>query len=107
MDYFISDLSFGLIDIFLRGTVEPLVNWSVDVDLHYFQTMEDHVDASDTTGAPGTSTAIGQEVDITIKRPIQQGLGFQSGISAFFASDEWIYDADPAVWIYLMLTASF
>jgi hypothetical protein len=100
--------NLGLMDIVLRGTVEPLENWSVDIDLHHFQSMEDHVDASDTT-APfaDMSTAIGQEVDITIKRPIQEGLGFQSGLSAFFASDEWLYDVDPALWIYLMLTANF
>jgi len=107
MDFFVSDVSAGLMDIILRATAEPVEEWSVDVDLHYFQTMEDHVDASDTSATPGTSKAVGPEIDITIRRPIQENLGFQSGISAFFASDEWMYDVDPAVWIYLMLTAGF
>lgn len=106
MDYFVPDNSYGLIDIILRGTVEPLVQWTVDIDLHHFQTMEDHLDASDTLGIQ-TSTAVGQEIDITIKHPVQDGLGFQSGISAFFVSDEWLYDADPGLWIYFMLTADF
>jgi len=99
--------NFGLMDLVLRGTAEPVEEWSVDVDLHYFQTMQDHMDASDTSATPGTSKAVGPEVDITIRHQIQENLGFQSGISAFFASDEWMYDVDPAVWIYLMLTAGF
>lgn len=107
MDFFVPDFSLGLMDIILRGTVEPVEKWTVDIDLHHFQSMEDHVDASDTTPPFDMSTAIGQELDITIKRPIQENLGFQSGISAFFASDEWINNADPAVWIYLMFTADF
>jgi len=107
MDFFVADVSAGLMDIILRATAEPVEEWSVDVDLHYFQTMQDHVDASDTSATPGTSKAVGPEIDITIRRPIQKSLGFQSGISAFFASDEWMYDVDPAVWIYLMLTADF
>jgi hypothetical protein len=68
--------------------------------------MEDHTDASDTSGA-SMSKAIGQEVDITFKRAIQEGLEFQGGISTFFASDEWRYDTDPAFWFYFMLTAGF
>jgi hypothetical protein len=114
MDFFVGtniptgSENLGLMDLVLRGTVEPFENWDVDIDLHHFQSMEDHVDASDTT-APfdDMSTAIGQEVDITIKRQIQDGLGFQGGLSAFFASDEWLYDVDPATWIYIMLTAKF
>lgn len=107
MDYFIANRTDGLMDIILRGTIEPDEKWSIDIDIHHFQTMEDHVDASDTSATPGMSKAIGQEIDITFKRPIQEGLGFQGGVSAFFASDEWIYEADPSFWIYLMLTAGF
>jgi len=69
--------------------------------------MEDHVDAADTSATPGMSKAIGQEIDITFKRKIQESLGFQGGVSVFLASDDWIDDADPALWIYLMLTAGF
>ncbi|UCE66814.1 MAG: alginate export family protein [Candidatus Zixiibacteriota bacterium] len=107
MDYFIADRTDGLMDLILRGTIKPFAKGSIDIDIHHFQTMEDHIDASDTTIPPGTSKAIGQELDITFTRPIQEGLGFQGGVSAFFASDEWIYDVDPAFWIYLMLTAGF
>lgn len=106
MDYFISDVDFGLMDIILHGTIVPFEDWDVDIDFHHFQTMEDHDDASDTLGIQ-TSKDVGQEIDITIKRQINESLGFQSGLSAFFASDEWLYDVDSATWIYIMLTAKF
>ncbi|UCC79658.1 MAG: alginate export family protein, partial [Candidatus Zixiibacteriota bacterium] len=113
MDYFIgSDIppglgNLGLMDIFLRGSLVAGDMGTIDIDIHHFRTMEDHIDASDTTATPGNSKALGQEIDVTYKSSIQEGLGFQGGISAFFASDEWRYNVDPSFWIYFMLTAGF
>lgn len=94
----------GLMDIILRGEVSPREKCTILIDLHFFRTMQDHADASDATSE---SKAVGQEIDITFKRKIADGIGCQSGLSVFLASDEFIFEADNAYWAYLMLTASF
>lgn len=102
MDFFLGTSTQGLMDLILRAAVKPRPHCQISVDIHHFQTMEDHL-----TPDGDFSKAIGQEIDITFKRKLQKGLAFQGGISTFITSDDWIADADKAYWFYAMITAGF
>lgn len=103
MDFFLATPAEGLMDlILLRAAVKPRPHCQISVDIHHFRTMEDHL-----TPDGDSSKAIGQEIDITFKHKLQEGLAFQGGISTFIASDDWIADADKAYWFYAMITAGF
>ncbi|MEE9554897.1 MAG: alginate export family protein [candidate division Zixibacteria bacterium] len=102
MDYFVGTSQRGLMDIIFRGTFKPRKKCTMQIDIHHFQTIQDYVNAD------GDDTkAIGQEIDITHKYKWEKGLGIQSGLSIFMASDDWFPDADNAYWIYTMITAGF
>lgn len=102
MDYFVGTSQLGLMDLILRGTFNPREKCTMQIDIHYFQTMQDYVNAD------GNDTkAIGQEIDITHKYKWENGLGIQNGLSIFMASDDWLADVDNAYWFYTMMTADF
>jgi len=102
MDQFLGTSSQGLMDVILRGSLKPSPKSAILIDIHHFQTMKDY-----QTSSGGKSKAIGQEIDITGKYSWQKGLGLQGGASVFIASDDWRADADPALWLYAMITAGF
>lgn len=102
MDYFVGSMAEGLLDIIFRASLKPGENFSLKIDLHHFQTMEDY-----PIGGGNESKQLGQEIDVTGKTSISKNLTFQTGISMFFASDDWRPDSDPSTWIYLMLNAGF
>ncbi|MCP4633222.1 MAG: alginate export family protein [candidate division Zixibacteria bacterium] len=102
MDYFLGTTHLGLNDIVLRGVFNPTGSLDIYVDAHHFIFMKDYTNAS------GNKTkAIGTEIDITGKLPVQKGLALQGGASAFLPSDDYIQDGDTAFWFYAMLTAYF
>jgi len=102
MDQFLGTSTQGLMDIILRGTLKPSPKSTVLIDIHHFQTMQDYQIAGG-----GTSKAIGQEIDITGKYGLHKGLDLQGGASVFITSEDWHADADPALWLYAMITAGF
>lgn len=102
LDYFLAPTQAGLSDIIVRGSIKPTPASFLKVDVHFFQAMED------LTNTLGKSyRKLGQEIDITGKLTWEKGLTFQGGASAFFASENWRPDADPAVWVYVMITSAF
>jgi len=100
MDQFIGTTTPGLMDIIFRGKIKANDKFALLIDLHHFQTMKDY------TGSNGDDTKnIGQEIDLTGKLPLVEGLSMQGGASVFFASSDYIYEADPGLWFYAMITA--
>jgi len=103
MDYFIGSPPEGLMDLVGRFKFNPAPDWTAAVDAHLFRTMEEHIVPG--TSGEETSNAIGQEIDVTVKRAIYSGLAAQLGASMFFPSDDWYPDGSTATWFYFMLTA--
>jgi len=101
MDLFTSTTIAGLMDGFIRFAIDPIKNFTAAVDVHHFQNLEKY-----TTPDGGTSTALGQEVDITLRLRYRPGLDLRAGGSTFFASKDWRPDSDPAFWLYGMITAN-
>jgi hypothetical protein len=108
MDLFVSTPEQGLMDIFLRTSIQPHAKIGLALDFHHFKTMEDYTFLYYVNGATYTdeSTALGQEFDFTAKAKVYDGLMLQAGASLFFPSDDWKGDdADMGAWFYTMLTA--
>ena len=71
------------------------------MDLHIFQTAQD--------GSLSTQS-LGNEFDVTLSRPISQGLSLGAGYAYFQAKDgmeELGRLEEDAQWFYLMLDAAF
>ncbi|MBU1936182.1 alginate export family protein [bacterium] len=100
MDIFKSTTILGLMDGFARFAFNPVTDLTTALDFHHFQNLEEY-----TAADGGTSTALGQEVDLTVKLNYRKGLGIRAGSSIFFASKDWKPDSDPAIWFYGMITA--
>jgi len=104
MDYFVGSNSEGLIDLMLRGKIDPAPKWTLKGDLHYFKTAEDYRDFTNTP-----TSDVGVEVDLTLSTTSVQGVKLQGGISGFFPSESYagFTDPDPGFWGYTMITANF
>jgi hypothetical protein len=102
MDYFVGTQTHGLMDIILRGALKPNDDFTIRIDLHHFQAIQDYptIDGDE-------SKKIGQEIDITGIAPINKNLSFHAGLSLFFASEDWRPDSNTGTWIYAMLNAGF
>ncbi len=105
MDYFITSGAAGLVDIILRGQVDPLRGWTLKGDLHFFTTAADYVSPID--GA--TTKDVGVEFDLSVSTTRVAGVLLQVGISVFAPSEDFagFADPDPGVWTYSMATANF
>ena len=104
MDYFIVTPYEGLMDLVGRFKFNPANDITLALDLHLFRTMEEYTVAG--TDGEETSNAIGQEIDITVKHDIYDGLAAQLGASIFSPSDDYYNDGNTATWFYFQLTAN-
>ncbi|MFQ5499085.1 MAG: alginate export family protein [Candidatus Zixiibacteriota bacterium] len=104
-DYFVGSKTAGLVDLMLRGKVSPFEGWTVNSDIHLFQTAEDYL--SPINGA--TTTDVGWEFDLAIKTTKVQGVTFKGGVSLFLPEDDFagFVDPDPGFWAYTMTTVNF
>ena len=98
MDYFTGSVTYGLFDYFLKASAEASSNFTFSADFHIFQTVKEF---------DYDSKSIGQELDLTGNFAIKKQLSLQSGVSIFWVSDDWVNDADPGTWCYIMLDAGF
>lgn len=104
MDYFVSSPTAGLMDLMLRGKVNPVTGWTFKGDLHYFKSAEDF--ASAVSGAPPTSD-VGIEVDLTLATTRVSGVKLQGGLSVFLPDEGLVLNDDATVWGYTMATMNF
>ncbi len=91
----------GLRDTALKFAFFPWEQTRLTVDLHIFQTAQD--------GSLSTQS-LGNEFDVTLSRPISQGLSLGAGYAYFQAKDgmeELGRLEEDAQWFYLMLDAAF
>ncbi|MFQ5606423.1 MAG: alginate export family protein [Candidatus Zixiibacteriota bacterium] len=115
MDYFLASNREGLIDLMLRGKVDPTNGWTLGADIHYFSLAKD---GFDRLGA--ATKSLGVEVDVTVATTRIKGMKFQSGLSLFFASETsalipgssfftaaTLADPDPGAWAYMQWVANF
>lgn len=100
MDYFINSTTSGLVDIMLRGKLNPVDGWTVKGDFHIFSSAVER----NASGDKG----IGSEFDLTVSTSNISGVKFDAGFSMFMPHEEWVgSDAETALWYYLMMTAGF
>ena len=100
MDYFVASDLAGLIDIMLRGKLNPVDGWTVKGDFHLFSSAVEY-------NADGDKS-YGSEFDITVSTSKISGVKFDAGFSMFMPSEKWQGDdAETALWYYLMMTAGF
>ncbi|MBD3401291.1 hypothetical protein GF420_00225 [candidate division GN15 bacterium] len=104
MDYFIGSDPRGLMDVMVRGSLNPVDGWMIKADLHYFQTAAEYPVSIDET-----SKDVGTELDVTVSTSRVSGLDIAAGCSAFFPADSYsgYDDPDTGLWGYLMMTANF
>lgn len=104
MDYFISSATYGLIDLYLKGKIDPIHGWTTACDIHYFTAAADYTDFR------GERTKdIGAEIDFTVNTSRISGVGLQAGASIFFPTESYAARVSPrpGLWGYTMLTADF
>ena len=103
MDYFLLSNPSGLLDLYLRGKVEPGRGWLLLADIHYFNT------AADPANDPiATSRNLGWEIDLTAWTVRIPGATFLTGGSIFLPSTGFGgEDAEPGYWLYTMFLVGF
>ena len=105
MDYFVTSDSAGLVDLMLRGRVDPLKGWTLKGDFHFFQTAQDYASPID-----GSATKdVGIEIDLALSTVAVTGVTLDAGVSAFFPQDAFagFTNTDPGVWGWGMATINF
>ncbi len=91
----------GLQDAAVKFSFAPLARTRLNVDLHRFRTARQ--------GSLSTRT-LGDEVDVTLRRPLSPGLGLMAGYSFVRAGTgmkELGRLSEDAHWFYVMLNAAF
>ncbi len=94
----------GLQDYFLKLKAETgISDVSAACDLHFFNSFEEN---------PAGNTIYGQEIDLTLVKPITQGIKATWGTSVYLPGDvmkESVYpnNEDPAYWTYLQFNVMF
>ncbi|NQS97397.1 MAG: alginate export family protein [candidate division Zixibacteria bacterium] len=101
MDYY-KDVTEGLIDAIFRIGISPGKDARLRLDIHNFSTMEDMVNADG-----GNYTQMGQEFDLRLKTSLAEGLGLDTAVCAFFATDDYKPNGDPSYFFYITLTGKF
>jgi len=91
----------GLKDLAVKFAFTPWRETRLNIDLHNFQTAQE--------GSLSTQS-LGNELDLTLTRPLSQGLTLVTGYS-FFQAREGMEElgrlSENAHWLYLMLNAVF
>ena len=105
MDYFVGSNQSGLMDLILRGKIDPINGWIIKGDFHYFTTAKDYADPINS----GTTKDVGAEIDLTVKTSRVKGVTLQGGVSLFLPSESFagMKDPDPGFWFYDMATVNF
>jgi hypothetical protein len=98
----------GLMDLMLRGKVDPVPGWTIKGDLHYFQSAEKYIDPMDTLGLTATSD-VGIEFDLTVSTTRVAGVNLVAGASVFLPEEAFadMKDPDPGFWVWSMATLNF
>lgn len=105
MDYFVSSNTLGLMDLMLRGKVDPTPGWTIKGDFHYFSTAQDY-----TSPIDGSATKdVGIEVDLTASTTRVAGVNLMAGASIFLPKEAsaGMKDPDPGIWAWSMATVNF
>ncbi len=104
MDYFVSSSYYGLVDLYLKGKIDPIRGWTTACDIHYFTAAADYTDFRG-----GRTKDIGAEIDFTVNTSRISGVGLQAGASIFFPTESYAARVHPrpGLWGYTMLTADF
>jgi len=103
MDYFLNipvhTGQLGLQDFHIKLSAKPSKQWQIALALHNFQSAEDF-----TLAGGSTSTAFGNEADLTVKYKYLKNVIFVSGLSVFSPGDifDEIRGQDSSTWFYLM-----
>lgn len=104
MDYFTGLQMSGLRDIFvdLKWKCILAENAYWKFTFHNFATTAEYATAG------GTSTALGNELDLTFNRKMNDVLSLDLGLGYFMPSEDWLgSNADNAMWGFLQLNAEF
>jgi len=105
MDYFVGSNQSGLMDLILRGKIDPTNGWTIKGDFHYFTTAKNYADPING----GITKDVGAEIDLTVKTTRVKGVNLQWGASLFLPSESFagMKDPDPGIWLYEMTTVNF
>ena len=95
----------GLMDLMLRGKLDPITGWTVKGDLHYFSTAQDYLSLLDSS----LTKDIGLELDLTVSTTRVAGVNLTAGVSMFLPTKAFagMTDPDPGFWGYSMATVDF
>jgi hypothetical protein len=105
MDYFLGSNDAGLMDLMLRGKVDPAPGWTVKGDLHYFMTAEDYTSPIDASA----TSDVGIEFDLVVSTTRVAGVNLDAGASVFLPKEAFagMKDPDPGLWMWTMATVNF
>lgn len=112
MDYFVSTESHGLMDLMLRGSLNPAEGWVLKTDVHYFRTAKDYWDQSDSA----YTSDVGIEIDASVSTTRIKGIKFDTGVSVFLPQESFVRaytlnpmltESDPTFWVYNQATIDF
>ncbi|MBN1211896.1 MAG: alginate export family protein [candidate division Zixibacteria bacterium] len=104
MDYFTSSSATGLVDIMLRGKMEPFHKWSIKGDFHYFTSAVDY-----RNYLYEMTKDIGAEIDLTVSTTSVDGVIIDFGGGLFLPTESYAHreNPDPGLWFFTSLTANF
>jgi len=112
MDYFIASNTAGLMDLMLRGKVDPAEGWVFYTDIHYFMTAKDYWDPLEDV----YTSDIGIEIDASVATTRIKGIKFATGVSVFLPQESFVRtypgksrltESDPTWWFYNQATVDF
>jgi hypothetical protein len=91
----------GLEDAALKFSLPPWKDARIHIDLHHFRTAQQ---------GSLTTRALGNEIDLTLTRPLVPGVSLTAGYSFFQAKDGMVELnrlQEDSHWMYVMLNATF
>ncbi len=113
MDYFANVAgkpyeTAGLMDIVLRGQMEPSSGWVAGLDIHVFKTAADYVYVPET-GNPENTSDVGIELDVRVQTNTVRGVHLEGGLSMFFQKDAFAGtdNGEPGYFCYSQARVDF
>jgi len=105
MDYFVGSNTEGLMDVILRGKIDPIRGWTIKGDIHYFATAKDFVSPIDSS----TTKGLGVEIDLSVSTTRVKGVNLVTGLSVFGPTEAYAGVADPEAgfWAYSQAIVNF